>query len=364
MAKYAVNEEGVEAMNTMANAITEAIEKARSLATNVQSVANSNADTLGPHKGSLDTALEEINESLRQASEPASCISEILKEVAEAYEEILGNDRVGGIGKENATAAVSNATRNSPAAGGVKPYSDGGSSSTPGNSLFGIASAFSPLEKTNQGKGTIKDSAGRQATVFDHPFSDNNRHIFSQGSAFPADGKGGGIEGTCGLCACGTIINKAGGQATEKTVAKHALQNGLCSNRADEAPEHRGGTSIRQQAQILSDAGLQASASSGCSLEGLSQIVETGRGVIISVTASIYKPEWYGPYSEENSGGHAIVLESPIRDVQTGHIVGYVVSDSNGSTGKEATVVVKSETLETAFDNRGGLAVITDDIIW
>lgn len=364
MAKYAVNEEGVEAINTMADAITEAIEEVRSLTSNIQSVADSNADTLGPHKGSLDAALEEIKESLRQSSEPVSRISEMLKEVAEAYEEIIGNDRIGSSGIENSTTAVSNATRSSTAVGVVKEDSEGGSSSPTGNSLFGVASAFTPLEKTKQGKETIKDSAGRQATVFDHPFSDSNRHVFSQGSAFPADGKGGGIEGTCGLCACGTIINKAGGQATEKSVAKHALQNGLCSNRADEAPEHRGGTTIRQQAQILSDAGLSASASSGCSLEGLSQIVETGRGVIISVTASLYKPEWYGSYSEENSGGHAIVLESPIRDVQTGQTVGYIVSDSNGSTGKEASVVVKAETLEAAFDNRGGLAVITDDIIW
>ena len=69
MAKYAVNEEGVEALNTMADGITEAIVEVRSLASNVQSVADSNADTLGPHKGSLDTALEEINESLQQASE-------------------------------------------------------------------------------------------------------------------------------------------------------------------------------------------------------------------------------------------------------------------------------------------------------
>lgn len=97
--KYAVNEEGVEAMNTMADAITEAIEEIQSLTSNVQSVADSNIDTLGPHKGSLDAALEEINESLRQASEPANSISETLKEVADAYEEIIGNDRIGGKGK-------------------------------------------------------------------------------------------------------------------------------------------------------------------------------------------------------------------------------------------------------------------------
>lgn len=97
--KYAVNEEGVEAMNTMADAITEAIEEIQSLTSNVQSVADSNSETLGPHKGSLDSALEEINDNLRQASEPANSIAETLKDVASSYEEIIGNDRIGGKGK-------------------------------------------------------------------------------------------------------------------------------------------------------------------------------------------------------------------------------------------------------------------------
>ena len=99
-------------------------------------------------------------------------------------------------------------------------------------------------------------------------------------------------------------------------------------------------------------------------MESISSEVEKGKGVIISVTASIYKPEWYGTYSDVNRGGHAIVLESPIRDPKTGRITGYVVTDSNGSTSKEATVVVPAAVLETAFGHRGGQAIITDDVIW
>ena len=92
--KYAVNEEGIQAMNTMASAITEAIEEVQSLTSNVRSTADGFNDTLGPHKESLDSAIDDINESLKQASEPANNIADKLKEVAEAYQEIIGNDRI------------------------------------------------------------------------------------------------------------------------------------------------------------------------------------------------------------------------------------------------------------------------------
>lgn len=92
--KYAVNEQGIQAMNKMASAVTESVEALQGLTSNVRSTADGYQDTLGPHKESLETALSEIEQDLRQASEPANSIAETLKEVAEAYEEIIGNDRI------------------------------------------------------------------------------------------------------------------------------------------------------------------------------------------------------------------------------------------------------------------------------
>ena len=92
--KYAVNEEGIEAMNTMASAIKESVEELEGYTTTVQSAADEYEDTLGPHKASLDEALSEITESVKQAADPANSVAEKLTEVAEAYEEIIGNDRI------------------------------------------------------------------------------------------------------------------------------------------------------------------------------------------------------------------------------------------------------------------------------
>lgn len=94
--KYAVNEEGIEAMNAMASAITEALEQVEEQTNTVRSSADEYENTLGPHKASLDEALDEIAESVKQASAPASSVAEKLIEVAEGYEEIIGNDRIRG----------------------------------------------------------------------------------------------------------------------------------------------------------------------------------------------------------------------------------------------------------------------------
>ena len=94
MSKYAPNEPGITALKSMAVAIAESNEQIQMLTSNIQSTADEYNDTLGPHKASLDGALENINESLKQASDPANNVAEILNEVAEAYQEIVDNDRI------------------------------------------------------------------------------------------------------------------------------------------------------------------------------------------------------------------------------------------------------------------------------
>ncbi len=96
--KYAVNEEGVQAMKKMSDEIRNAIETMNTLVSSVKQTADGNQNTLGPHKASLDDALADIKESLKKASEPAEGVAEKLDEVAEAYTEVIGNDVFKGAG--------------------------------------------------------------------------------------------------------------------------------------------------------------------------------------------------------------------------------------------------------------------------
>lgn len=219
------------------------------------------------------------------------------------------------------------------------------------NTLFGDGE-FLPLLTTNQTSEVVMlNGVMSVVVVFDHPFDNNSTRICNQGSAYPT-----GPQRTCGCCACGTIINKAGGNTNEHETVAYAWNNGLCSN--------SGGTSPESWVGILSGAGISSHVTTGTSLENLALEVEQGRGVVIAVSACTYCPELYGHYFPGKADGHALVLESTVRDQATGQIVEYIVSDSNGTSTRDACRRVPAKVMEKAFRRRNGQSVVTNDVIW
>lgn len=222
-------------------------------------------------------------------------------------------------------------------------------SSKNNNTLFGDGS-FLALLTTNQTSEVVMLN-GVMSVVFDHPFDENSTRVCNQGSAYPT-----GPQGTCGCCACGTIINKAGGKTNEHETVAYAWNNGLCSN--------SGGTSPESWVGILGGAGISSHVSSGTSLENLAREVEQGHGVVIGVSACTYCPELYGHYFPGKADGHALVLESVVRNQATGQIIEYIVSDSNGKSTRDACRRVPANVMEKAFKRKKSLSVVTNDVIW
>ena len=209
---------------------------------------------------------------------------------------------------------------------------------------------FTPLLMTAQTIQTVF-LAGKEVDVFDHPFDPNNYRICNQGSAYPT-----GPQGTCGCCSCGTIINKSGGNTNEHEIVAYAWNNKLCSD--------SGGTSPSSWVDILNGAGINSHDTSGAALPELADYVEQGHGVIIGVSACTYNPQMYGHYFPGVADGHALVLESVIRDHRTGEILEYVVSDSNGKSRDDACHRVPANVLEKAFSRKHKASVVTTDVIW
>lgn len=94
MAKYAVSEEGVQALNTVASSIIEATNQILALTNTLENTSEERAEALGPHKASLLSALSQIKEAEKQATDPVNEMSETLKDIAQSYEEIIANDRI------------------------------------------------------------------------------------------------------------------------------------------------------------------------------------------------------------------------------------------------------------------------------
>ena len=127
--KYAVNSDGIKAMRTMAAAITNAISVLEAETNKVENIAAAYPDALGPHKASLDRALQDISQSLKYATEPAAEVAENLEDVAEGYEDIIEHDGIAASTGNSAGAGLAGAVMGAAAAGSSMTASAGASAS-------------------------------------------------------------------------------------------------------------------------------------------------------------------------------------------------------------------------------------------
>ena len=133
MSKYAVNNEGVQALITTANKITDATEQVLNIVNSFDNVVAERSDTLGPHYTSLVSAITEIREAQKQAIQPATELSESLNDVAEGYQEIIDNDKINTSGGENQRATASSGGSNGKSGSFFGKIFGGGKSSASGN---------------------------------------------------------------------------------------------------------------------------------------------------------------------------------------------------------------------------------------
>lgn len=90
--KYAVSDEGVQALKGMSQAISSAKDEISGHAQKLKSAGD--GQDLGPHAASIVSAAETIEEAINGASDPLEDIAAVLEDVADSYEEIIGNDRI------------------------------------------------------------------------------------------------------------------------------------------------------------------------------------------------------------------------------------------------------------------------------
>jgi uncharacterized protein YvpB len=165
-----------------------------------------------------------------------------------------------------------------------------------------------------------------------------------------------GFQEDCGLCSCGDVLNQFGVNVSENDVVSHAVAKGECDvSESDQTQD--GGTTLADQAKLLSDYGVPAHAEQGQSLEDLATDVEHGHGVIVGVNAGTLWND--STYYDNGEANHAVTVTGVARDPHTGQIDGFYVNDSGDG---QSAQFVPASTMTNAWVHAGGTAVVTDSV--
>lgn len=103
--KYAVSEEGVSTLRKLSQAILIAKDAIRMDAKQLKTAGE--GQDLGPHANTIIATAELIEDAINVAADPIEEIAEILDDVADGYEEVIGNDRFRtGVSEERVVAST------------------------------------------------------------------------------------------------------------------------------------------------------------------------------------------------------------------------------------------------------------------
>ena len=311
MAKYAISQEGADAMNSLANSLLIEANAVIEASQKLEQQTASLADGLGTYEEDIVRIIHANRATLQQNRESIITLSRAIKQKADDIKSLLSLD----IGQESGGAGTFGVSSN----GGTSH-----SKLTPNRST--------PRDLACSQFGFAKDTDGN--LVYDSP-NEMNQYLYGQqGSADPL------FQGTCGLCSCANILRLAGVNATEaemisyasNTKSSNSLFGNLCQTGYSD-PRMNGGTSPKDRQEILSHFGIDSGifqlthnddgSISDDSITQIADRVSEGRGVILSVHADIL---WHdAPVGVDDY--HAITVTSVKKD-QNGNALGFYVCDS------------------------------------
>jgi len=167
-----------------------------------------------------------------------------------------------------------------------------------------------------------------------------------------------GFEGTCGLVSVEDVLNQFGKEVSENDVVRHAIETGRCF--VGERPSDSGGTTMSDQAQLLSDAGVPAHPEVNADFNDLARWVNEGRGVIIEVNAGVL---WNDANAyDHGQANHAVVLTGAAVDPNSGQLLGFYVNDSGRALPGDSGLFVSLDRMNDMWRTPGGQAVVTDTV--
>lgn len=328
MAKYAINEVGVEALKNLSKNLC-LVEKSISDANlSLENKIRSVEEHLGIYADSIIELVTESRKSLRKTQDSITMLATKIAEKAENIIALFGFESAETANFGDFTPVNNNAevVNKSSAVMGLKP------------------DRISPRDLSISRFGFNKAEDGNM--VYDSPTEMNAFLYKEQGSAKW------NYQGTCGLCSCANVLRLAGVNATEREMIDYAAHTNapnsiekLCATGHLNAGRN-GGTNPEGRQAILEHFGIDSGLfsvekdnsgyASAQTMNIISDAVASGKGVILSVHADML---WHdAPYGINDY--HAVTVTSVKKD-NLGNVLGYYICDSarGGTTYYEAEKV-------------------------
>ena len=136
-----LNEDGVQALQTMSSSISGAAEELSESSVNLLTSVDNYSSEIGPHVESIADAVESIQTALNQAIDPIEGVSSKLNELADKYQAIVDNDRFSNLSNSGAGYAGSVGSSGSSVGTGASSAGSFSSGSSSGDSSSSVMSA-------------------------------------------------------------------------------------------------------------------------------------------------------------------------------------------------------------------------------
>lgn len=332
MAKFAISQEGADAMEALANnlvANANAIEEASKI---LQQKTAQLGDGLGIYAEAIQSVIRQNQGTLLRHRDEFQHLSSRARQIADSIRQLAASGLSAGAGVSSGSGAQTGG-----AMGG-----DGASASAGAASL--APNRTTPRDLPVSQFGFQTDSDGNQ--VYDSPM-ETNQYLYTQQGSANAD-----YQGTCGLCSCANILRLAGVNLSEgdmiayASTTKSSWFGNLCSTGYSN-PDMNGGTSPKDRQEILSHFGIDSSVlpvfTTGGSVDQrniklIADGVSSGRGVILSVHADML---WYDA-AVGLDDYHAVTVTS-VKKNSAGDVLGFYICDSadGGTTYYPADKVIR-----------------------
>lgn len=195
---------------------------------------------------------------------------------------------------------------------------------------------------------------GKAVLVYGYP--KRNELDYMQGDAVE------NYEGTCALTSIANLLTQAGRPTTESQVVNLAINNNWAINDPSLPAYQLGGTNINDQRNLLYSYGLYNDVIMGYNEPGLANLLRSGRGVILGVTASALwgdNGQINRAYIGDGGVNHAVTLTGVVYDEATKNLAGFYLTDSGRGKVSDMTRFVNIATFRRMAALHDAYAIYT-----